>query len=89
MRRATLTVILIILATTAISKQLEEGTQLNPCDTDQIQAQSPDPVENPDGFGQLIGERGETNTNTETDDTTAVAGNAYTGDPTYGDCDGR
>ena len=39
---------------------------------------SPDPAENPDGFGQLVGERGETND-----------GDAHSGDPAYGDCDGR
>lgn len=44
---------------------------------------SPDPAESPDGFGQAVGERGETNSG-GTD-----GGDAYTGDPTYGDCDGR
>ena len=89
MQCITLTVAFIFVATTAMSEQLDDNTQLGPCDTVFEQATSPDPAENPDGFGQLVGERGETNTNTETDDTTAAAGDAYTGDPTYGDCDGR
>jgi len=72
-----------------MSEQLVAETQLGPCDMDHIQAQSPDPAENPDGFGQLVGEHGETNTNTETDDTAADGGDAHTGDPAYGDCDGR
>ncbi|MEP4151199.1 MAG: hypothetical protein ABJL73_07825 [Lentilitoribacter sp.] len=43
---------------------------------------SPDPAVSPDGFGQAVGERGETNAETQ-------EGDAYTGDPTYGNCDGR
>ena len=43
---------------------------------------SPDPAVSPDGFGQAVGERGETNAETQ-------EGDAYTGDPAYGDCDGR
>ena len=43
---------------------------------------SPDPAMSPDGFGQAVGERGETNAETQ-------EGDAYTGDPAYGDCDGR
>ena len=89
MQRVTLTAALIFVATTAMSEQLEDETQLDPRHTDDIQAQSPDPTENPDGFGQLVGEHGETNANMETDDAPADGGDAYTGDPAYGDCDGR
>jgi len=89
MQRVTLTAALIFLATTAMSEQLEDETLRGPCDAHHIQAQSPDPAGNPDGFGQLVGERGETNSNTETDDTSVDGGDAYTGDPAYGDCDGR
>jgi hypothetical protein len=89
MQRITLTTALLLLTTAAMSEHLEEETQHGPCDTDHVQTQSPDPAENPDGFGQLVGERGETNSNTETDDTVADGGDAYGGDPAYGDCDGR
>ena len=89
MQLVTLTAALTFLATAARSEQLVDETQLGPCHTDDIQAKSPDPAENPDGFGQLIGERGEANANTETDGATADGGDAYTGDPAYGDCDGR
>ena len=46
------------------------------------EVKSPDPAVSPDGFGQAVGERGETNAETQ-------EGDAYTGDPAYGDCDGR
>lgn len=89
MQRLTLAAVLVFMATAAISEQLEDEAQHGPCDTDHVQTQSPDPAENPDGFGQLVGERGETNANTDTDDSAVDGGDAYTGDPTYGDCDGR
>jgi hypothetical protein len=47
-----------------------------------VETKSPDPAVSPDGFGQAVGERGETNADVE-------EGDAYTGDPAYGDCDGR
>lgn len=47
-----------------------------------VESKSPDPAMSPDGFGQAVGERGETNAETQEGDT-------YTGDPVYGDCDGR
>lgn len=89
MQRVKLALALVFVATTVMSEQLENETQLAPCETEHIQTQLPDPAENPDGFGQLVGERGETNANTETDDIAVDGGDAYTGDPTYGDCDGR
>ena len=47
-----------------------------------VDSKSPDPAVSPDGFGQAVGERGETNAETQ-------EGDAYTGDPAYGVCDGR
>ena len=55
--------------------------QISPC-VDVVEIKSPDPAVSPDGFGQAVGERGETNANSD-------EGDAYTGDPVYGDCDGR
>lgn len=89
MQRVTLTAALIFSATTAMSEQLVDETHFGPCDTVREQAKSPDPAENPDGFGQVVGDRGENNANTETDGIAADGGDAYTGDPAYGDCDGR
>ncbi|MEP4125333.1 MAG: hypothetical protein ABJL98_11515 [Lentilitoribacter sp.] len=57
---------------------MADTTDLSPCE----EVTSPDPAVNPDGFGQAVGERGETNADVE-------EGDAYTGDPAYGDCDGR
>lgn len=80
---------LIGLTSTAVAQDAAEDAQAAPCADQPQQATSPDPAENPDGFGQLVGERGETNANTETDDTAVDGGDVYTGDPAYGDCEGR
>lgn len=89
MKLTYVTAVLIVLASNAVAQDATEGTQAGPCAGQPQQATSPDPAENPDGFGQLVGERGETNANTDTDDTAADGGDAYTGDPAYGHCDGR
>lgn len=50
-----------------------ETNELSSC----LEVKSPDPAVSPDGFGQAVGERGETNANAEE------------GDATDGNCDGR
>ena len=70
MRQLSCALVICLLANTTLA----EG----PCPVS-----SPDPAESPDGFGQAVGERGETNSGTKD------GGDAHTGDPTYGDCDGR
>ncbi len=73
-------------ANAAIAQETNEG----PCAAEpnnEIQTtSSPDPAENADGYGQIVGERGETNSGAQSDDD---GDDAYTGDPAYGDCDGR
>jgi hypothetical protein len=89
MKLTYVTAMLVFLASNAVAQDATEGVLAGPCADQSQQATSPDPAENPDGFGQLVGERGETNANTETDGVAADGGDAYTGDPAYGDCDGR
>ena len=114
MKRTALTLIVALIGTSAMAF---EGTP-----------KSPNPAISPDGFGQLVGERGENNTESDERyvpgsnvvafsapaDVTPLygenltrweeggeyisgcpagfvieGGDAYTGDPAYGDCDGR
>ncbi|WP_299146780.1 conotoxin [uncultured Tateyamaria sp.] len=83
-----LTVIAVLLFTG--TQTLAQSDDAGPCTdqhgehVEQEETRSPDPAQNVDGYGQIVGERGETNSGTETDD-----GAAYTGDPAFGDCDGR
>lgn len=73
--RFTVLVALFTLLGAAVFAETAEPTD---CET----VKSPDPAVSPDGFGQAVGERGETNADADERD-------AYTGDPAYGDCDGR
>ncbi|MEP3783207.1 MULTISPECIES: hypothetical protein [Paracoccaceae] len=65
-----------------VALMADTAEQTSPCVDIVEEAKSPDPVISPDGFGQAVGERGDTNADTE-------EGDPYTGDPAYGDCDGR
>lgn len=69
---------MIALVTLLGSALMAETPETTPCPN----MKSPDPAVSPDGYGQAVGERGETNADAE-------EGDAYTGDPTYGECDGR
>lgn len=86
MKLSILAAVMISLATQSMAQTNDDG----PCadqhgeHAEDYEMRSPDPAQNVDGYGQLVGERGETNTGAETSD-----GDAYTGDPAYGDCDGR
>lgn len=86
--------VLLFTGTQALTQTNDAGPCADQHGEQQLQQQetrSPDPAENVDGYGQLVGEQGETNAdadNTETDDT-AQNGDAYSGDPAFGDCDGR
>ena len=85
MRGFVLAAVMAVFVTDAVAQTETNDTDAGPCADQQQQVTSPDPAENPDGFGQLVGERGESNTQTATSDD----GDVYTGDPAYGDCDGR
>lgn len=85
MRGSILAAVMAIIVTDAAAQTAEYEGPCSQQNADQ-QVRSPDPAENPDGFGQLVGERGETNSHTKSDD---HSGDAYTGDPAYGNCDGR
>ncbi len=70
--------VLVALLTAFGAAVIAETAEPTACE----EVKSPDPAVSPDGFGQAVGERGETNAETQ-------EGDAYTGDPAYGDCDGR
>ena len=85
MKLPIIAVLLISTAAQALAQTNEDGpcTDQHGAQVEQQETQSPDPAQNVDGYGQIVGERGETNSGTETND------DAYTGDPAFGDCDGR
>ena len=79
--------VMISLATQSLAQTDDAGPCADQFENQQSQDKSPDPAENVDGYGQLVGERGETNSDAY--DTETDHGDAYTGDPAFGDCDGR
>lgn len=80
--------VLLFTGTQALAQTNDAGPCADQFEDQQLQDKSPDPAINVDGYGQLVGEQGETNAGTQTDDT-AQNGDAYSGDPAFGDCDGR
>jgi len=78
--------VLLFAGTEALAQTDDAGPRADQhgAQAKQEEMRSPDPAESSDGFGQIVGKQGETNDDTETND-----GDAYTGDPAFGDCDGR